>query len=560
MPTTISVNPLTGPNYKVRDGLNLLTTGDTLQLYYDPIDSTNIITYDISEFTSNLPQNSNANYCGFFNLGLSRFFSASGNTITDISLLGNTGDSSAVEITGLTRIYSGNKDGGYGRPIDYTLSHVTLDFNSTDVEYILQGGDYSDPTANPVTGLYLDNVVFTGTHRGSNTGNRGAYSSLVGANGLFFDAVTVAEDFGTQRTYVAGGVDTPTQGGSGFLFAQGDDIKVRDCIFNENNYETSVILWGSSMIEVNGNTFMGGLQQKQLGQTISNSTGDVTVNKFWGGSFLTVANAPAGTDKLRIGGNNFTSTNDGSYDNQDSTNSVKSVNGIRFEAIQLSTDPVTYDQSFAQFDQVVVQDNTFSDVVPLYIKNITTGGTGYNARAANGGASTNNFLRRPNLDNSSTNSLTMGNMIVGAGGDDTLQGALGGSIRDLIIGAEGNDTLRGGGGSDVFMFTVAPNSTTNWDSITDYASGEQIWLDDSVFTALPGKGLFSPNGATNFNRFYSGTVSNPSLAGTINFNTNSKQLWYDPSNQGRFSGAGVELICQLQTGAPNISASDLVVF
>jgi Ca2+-binding RTX toxin-like protein len=362
---------------------------------------------------------------------------------------------------------------------------------------------------------------------------------------------------------VAGGVNTPTQGGSGFLFAQGDDIKVRDCIFNENNYETSVILWGSSQIEVGGNTFKGGLQQKQLGQTFSNSTGDVTLNNFWGGSFLTVANAPAGTDTLRISGNQFTSTNDGSYDNQDSTNSVKSVNGIRFEATRLSSNPDTYNQNFAQFNQVIVQDNTFSDVVPLYIKNITTGGTGYNARVANGNLTTSNILRRPNASNTSTTSLIMGNMMVGAGGNDTLSGGSAATnIRDIIIGAEGNDRLTGGGGSDVFMFTVAPNSTTNWDTITDYAAGEQIWLDDSVFTALPGKGLFSPNGATNFNKFYSGTASNPSLTptGTINFNTSTKQLWYDPSNQGRFSGSGVQLICQLQSGAPNITASDLVVF
>jgi len=58
--------------------------------------------------------------------------------------------------------------------------------------------------------------------------------------------------------------------------------------------------------------------------------------------------------------------------------------------------------------------------------------------------------------------------INGGDGNDTIFGGLG---NDTIFGGLGNDILTGGNGKDAFVFDAMPNSTTNRDLITDFASG-----------------------------------------------------------------------------------------
>jgi hypothetical protein len=545
---TIGTDPLLSDYRNIRDGLNVLTSGTS----GDP-NIVNVLagSYSAIAFDSTLPQNSNATYCGFANAGLSRFASTaslpSNTTISDITLQGESKDNTFI--TDLTRIYSGNKDGGYGRPIDYTISNLTLDFNSTDVEYIFQGGNYANPSENPVSGLFLQNVNITGTHRGSNAGNRGAYSSLVGADRLVFDTVTVDANFGGQRTYVAGNATTETQGGSGFLFAQGNDMQLLNSTFYENNYESSFIFWGSTNLNIAANSFYGGVQRKTLGETISGSTGSVDTNRFLGGSFLTVANPITGTN-LSVAGNSFYASNDEL--GIDADNSVKSGKGIVFEPIETSTG--VFNQSFSQFNDVEITGNTFSDVVPLYIKNITTGGTGYNANLAHGGVS-NNKIFRPNNAGTGGSLNNISNMIVGALGNDTLSGVSTTLSNDLIIGAEGQDTLTGGNGADTFAFTVA-HGTANADTITDFKTGgsDQIWLDDSIYTALT-KGGFTSGGA-NFNKFNARASGSTPTTGVINFNTTTRQLFYDSSNSGLFDS----LICTINPSNASVAAGDFLVF
>ncbi len=84
-------------------------------------------------------------------------------------------------------------------------------------------------------------------------------------------------------------------------------------------------------------------------------------------------------------------------------------------------------------------------------------------------------------------------MLLGLGGDDTLFGHAGndallsgGAGNDTIYRGNGNDILNGGAGSDIFVFNVAPNGTTNHDTIQDFdASGiDRIALDDAIFSAI----------------------------------------------------------------------------
>jgi Ca2+-binding RTX toxin-like protein len=62
----------------------------------------------------------------------------------------------------------------------------------------------------------------------------------------------------------------------------------------------------------------------------------------------------------------------------------------------------------------------------------------------------------------------------------------GNGAANTLSGKAGNDTLVGGAGPDRFLFNTTPNSSTNYDRITDFdPADDTVRLEDSVFTALP---------------------------------------------------------------------------
>jgi Ca2+-binding RTX toxin-like protein len=116
--------------------------------------------------------------------------------------------------------------------------------------------------------------------------------------------------------------------------------------------------------------------------------------------------------------------------------------------------------------------------------------------------------------------------ISGLGGNDTL---LGGAGRDRLDGGDGNDQLTGGTGSDrltggagrdqfIFDDGVAFNVANGQDRITDFAKGDKIILDRSMFTALSTKVSFA-------------SVSSVATAGTsaalITYVRSSGRLYYN---------------------------------
>jgi len=519
-----SLNPATNNFLNIRDGINVLTSGT--------VEAGNELaivsgTYDITAFDASLTQNSNATYCGYFNTGLSRFAATGNSPINYFNMHGyfdEDVDPAAITttITKLTRIYAGAKDLGFSRPSDWKINNLNLNFDfASGSEYILQGGNYGT-TLNAVKGLALANINFTGTHVGS--ANSGAYSDLRGADDLSFDNVTVDPNFGAQQTYTAGTTTTYSSGGSAFLFAQGSNISVTNSHFDELKYGNSVTLYDSTNILLQSNTFDAGGQLKQIGQVVSNTTGEISSNTFRGGTFLNVAKPVAGS-LLNITSNTFLATN------SDASRTVVGAKGICLE-------PNAGDQSFSQFSNVNISGNQFTDVIPI-VTTISTGGTAYKT-ASN------------QVFNPVVNSLqTFGAIYVGGTGSDTV-GVSSSTSSDFLIGAEGNDTLTGGTGADAFAFTVAPG-TANADVITDFKAGsavDKIWLDDAIFTALS-KGGFN-TGAPNANKFYSGAAAG--TVGTINYQTGTKQLWYDSTNTGKFT----DLICTLSVNA--VAIGDLVVF
>ena len=157
--------------------------------------------------------------------------------------------------------------------------------------------------------------------------------------------------------------------------------------------------------------------------------------------------------------------------------------------------------------------------------------------------------------------------ITGSGGHDSIEG-LGGA--DTLHGGSGDDSLRGGGGSDILRgnggldvlhgglgvdnlgggtgadsFAFSDFGAANADSITDFASGEDvIELDGSVFAGIGASGFFVANA--------SGTAQDAN--DRIVFETDTRQVWYDADGNG--AGAR-QLIATLQVGA-TLAAADVV--
>jgi Ca2+-binding RTX toxin-like protein len=90
------------------------------------------------------------------------------------------------------------------------------------------------------------------------------------------------------------------------------------------------------------------------------------------------------------------------------------------------------------------------------------------------------------LANNTLNGMDGNDTLFGMNGADTLRG---GNHSDELHGGLGNDTLFGDAGADHFVFDTALGSG-NIDTIADFnVADDTIWLDNSVFTALPAADL-----------------------------------------------------------------------
>ena len=120
---------------------------------------------------------------------------------------------------------------------------------------------------------------------------------------------------------------------------------------------------------------------------------------------------------------------------------------------------------------------------------------------------------------------------------------------NVLAGLAGADTLTGGAGNDRFLFSTAP-SLANADTITDFASGDHIVVDNDVFTGLP-------VGALNDAAFAHGPGMTAAGDPTDRFvyNETTGDLYYDA---GGTAGAAAVLLAHLD-GAPALTAADFLV-
>jgi len=459
----------------LRAAINALVSGDTLSIGSG--------SYSITDTTGT------GNY---FDTTFARFQAVPPTSVNPASTItGFVMDGAGVDdttITGLTRIYASAKDAGFGLPAEWTISDLTLEFNFSGTEYILQTGNkiYTNGevvgASKGVTALTLQNLKFTGSHQGSGTGAGGAYSDLAAADNLFVDNIVV--DLIGQKTFIAGTTTTLSDGGSAFLFANGTGITIQNSTFKEGGFGNSVTLYDSS-VTVTGNTFDAEGQRKQRGQVISNSTGSISTNQFLNGTHLDLLGSTNTRKAISVIGNTF------------DAGTTKFGLGI------VIGQP---GQSLYNFRTTTITGSKFKNVVP-FTSLISTAATGTTGGVTTTGTQQlqfgSNEVWNPVLSSGSGAYQTFNRFYVGGTSSDLLSAGTSNTSKDFLDGGLGNDTLTGSGAPDAFAFTSALNATTNVDTITDFkASGavdsDKIWLDDSIFSSLTAGALAAADFDTAF--------------------------------------------------------------
>jgi uncharacterized delta-60 repeat protein len=142
------------------------------------------------------------------------------------------------------------------------------------------------------------------------------------------------------------------------------------------------------------------------------------------------------------------------------------------------------------------------------------------------------------------NDTSIGSLLIGDTGDDTLNGnagndtlnggagvdkLVGGNGNDVLIGGTDNDALTGGAGKDIFKLL----DKTSVDNITDFkAVDDTAQLENNVFTKL------GNNGTLKTEMFKTGTTATDSNDYLI-YNPNDGKLYYDADGSG--TGSAVQI-------------------
>ena len=144
--------------------------------------------------------------------------------------------------------------------------------------------------------------------------------------------------------------------------------------------------------------------------------------------------------------------------------------------------------------------------------------------------------------------------ITGGAAADTLSGGLG---DDTLIGMGGNDILTGGGGADRFVFKVAPNASTNFDTVTDFSSGQDILqFSKAIFPGVAEAGV---NGSgtplASASELLVSATATIGLTAQQHFiyNTTSGVLYYDATG----TGASIAVAQLGATTHPTLIYSDI---
>lgn len=126
----------------------------------------------------------------------------------------------------------------------------------------------------------------------------------------------------------------------------------------------------------------------------------------------------------------------------------------------------------------------------------------------------------------------------------------GGAGNDFLRGYDGKDTLIGGAGRDSFVFNSSPNSSTNFDRITDFnVADDTIVLEARIFSALA-------TGALAANALKDIALGAKDADDRIIYNSATGILYYDADGSGTAFGNAKFAVL---TGSPAITAADFLV-
>ena len=143
--------------------------------------------------------------------------------------------------------------------------------------------------------------------------------------------------------------------------------------------------------------------------------------------------------------------------------------------------------------------------------------------------------------------------LIGNAGANTLTGGAG---SDLLFGGLGKDTLTGGSGADQFVFNTAPNSTSNFDTILDFTSGEDhLAFSKAVFLGFASASIDTLSA----DAFWSGAGITTAHDATdrIIYNTTTGVVYYDVDGAG---GTGAVQVAQLGTLThPALAYGDVMI-
>jgi serralysin len=143
--------------------------------------------------------------------------------------------------------------------------------------------------------------------------------------------------------------------------------------------------------------------------------------------------------------------------------------------------------------------------------------------------------------------------IIGNQGANAL---IGSDFGDSINGLVGNDTLTGGAGADVFRFSSTPNSTSNRDLITDFATAsDTLSFSKAIYTGFSGSATVNTSA-----QFLSGAGVTACNSTTQRFlyDTNSGLLSYDRDGIGS-SYSPIQLAVLGLNTHPALAYSDVVL-